>query len=115
MSVLRLLILLIAFSTSPTLAFADGPAEAFYDHFVGTTIDEGAGEIEKRDLDVHIRPYRNGFNIEWTTTIHRASGKTKRASFSINFRPPARSVARRSVCLGGCRGRCVDRQHVDYS
>jgi len=93
MPVLRFLFILTIFSVAATSmpAFASGPAEAFYGHFVGTTIDEGVGEIEKRDLDVHVRPYRNGFNIEWTTTIHRTSGKTKRANFSINFRPTERS------------------------
>jgi len=89
MPVLRLLYVLIVFSVAATSlpALAGGPAEAFYGHFVGKAIDQGADEIENRDLEVHIRPYKNGFNVEWTTTIHRSSGKVKRAAFSINFRP----------------------------
>lgn len=65
---------------------AASPVDAFFGQFIGETEETTKGETARRNLDVVIGPYKKGFTIEWTTVIHRASGKTKHANFSINFR-----------------------------
>lgn len=76
---------------------AGSPIEAFYGHYVGEAEELVKGETAKRNLDVIISPYKKGFTVEWTTVIHRASGKTKHANFSINFKQMGKKPLYRSA------------------
>jgi len=70
----------------PVKSFAGSDFEAFYGHFVGSSVSEGSAQIQKRDIDVTIKPYKRGFNITWSTVTHRAGKQSKKSAFSINFR-----------------------------
>jgi len=83
----------------PLQAKADDPFKPFYGEYSGKAVTSGGGEIEKRELDVSIRPLKRGFTLEWSTTAHRKSGKTKSAKFSINFK----STKRDGVFSSGMR------------
>lgn len=94
-------------------ARADGPAEAFYGQFTGAAEERIKGEIAKRNLDVLISPYKKGFTVEWTTVIHRKSGKTKHANFSINFRKMGKDGLYRSAMRVNAFGQEVPLDPLD--
>jgi len=68
---------------------ADGLAverkvEDFYGEYIGRSV---AGEgVTARDINITIEEVRRGFNISWSTVTHRKYGKTKRKTYSIDFR-----------------------------
>jgi len=70
----------------PVKSYAGSDFEAFYGHFVGSSASDGSTQIQKRDIDVMIKPYKRGFNITWSTISHRAGKQPKKSAFSINFR-----------------------------
>ena len=77
------------------------PAQASFERFVGNyegkAVVGGSGEIQARDISVTIRNKGNGFTLAWTAVMHKASGKTKRKEFEINFLPSKRDGLYRSA------------------
>ena len=94
------------------VAAAD-PIEAFYGHYTGEADEMIKGETAKRNLDVLIGPYKKGFTVEWTTMIHRASGKTKTANFSINFKRMSKKGLYRSAMRVNAFGQEVPLDPLD--
>ncbi len=71
------------------LSYAD---ESLYGKFFGTfTGHTEISENQIRDLEVTIKPEKNGFNISWKTIKHDQSGSGKTKSYSINFTESDRS------------------------
>lgn len=90
-----LLILIFAWAAGP--ARARDVIEPFYGQYLGKTSGKCDPKAAPRNLDVIIRPYKRGFTVEWTTTIHKPSGKIKQANFSINFKSMGRGGLYRSA------------------
>lgn len=83
---LSFVVLLAALLAWPSPAAAQlKPIEAFFGSYVGRTISEETQGIDVRDLAVEIRPTRKGFNLSWTTVIHKNDGEVRRQSYAIDF------------------------------
>lgn len=82
--------LIFAIALSGLARAEDAAIAAFYGTYVGKATVENDGVSSERDLNVVVKPFRKGFTVEWTTVTRRAGGKTKRASYKINFRPSRR-------------------------
>jgi hypothetical protein len=78
-------------------SFAKSDIDPFYGQYIGNTNSKCDKNAAPRNLDVIIRPYKRGFTVEWTTTIHKPSGKTKQANFSINFKSMGKGGLYRSA------------------
>ena len=69
-------------------------AEPDYARFVGEFAGEATyvseGTEYKRDLGVSIKLTDEGFNVSWTTTTYKPSGKEKTSKYSIDFLPSKR-------------------------
>jgi len=76
---------LFVFSTGSS--FASTEAEPFFGHFTGTAINDVDNELPGRKMDVTIKPYKNGFNVTWSTTSFRSKDNVKKSTFTINFKP----------------------------
>lgn len=64
---------------------------AFYGTFKGNAESVIEGELSERELTVVIKPWEGkGFTVEWTTLIHRSTGKKKMTDLSIDFYPSSR-------------------------
>ncbi len=65
-----------------------------YARFVGEYVGEATfvseGAEHKRDLGVSIQLTDEGFNLSWTTTTYKPSGKEKSSKYSIDFLPSKR-------------------------
>ncbi len=77
----------------------------FVGDYHGTSIDNAEEELQARDLDVKIKETdRGGFIIDWSTVIHKADGREKNVSLSIEFfatdRPDIYGSAMRSGLFG---------------
>ena len=70
----------------PVKSFAGSDFKAFYGRYVGSSVSEDSTQIQKRDIDVTIKPYKRGFNITWSTITHRSGKQPKKSISSINFR-----------------------------
>jgi len=68
------------------IAYEDDPIGPFYGRYVGYATDAATDVRAVRNAEVIISPISDGFNVQWTTTIHRASKPVIR-KFSINFSP----------------------------
>ncbi len=75
----------------PSSSYGATAYEPFVGHYVGSSIDDETGMVSDRDIDLTIKSYDKGFNVTWTTTIHRPQEKTKKAEFSINFKSTNRN------------------------
>lgn len=75
----------------PMPSHAEPVYEPFIGRYIGSSIDDETGMISNRDIDLTIKPYEQGFNVSWTTTMHRPQDKTKKAAFSINFKSTGRN------------------------
>lgn len=84
--------LLLTLLLLPTVAPAaeSTPIEAFYGQYEGQAISHSIPELAARDLSVRIYPAGDAFAIDWTTVIHKQSGKQKSVSYSITFAPSNR-------------------------
>lgn len=96
-------------------AKAAGSIEDFFGQFAGEATEMIEGESARRNLDVMIQAYKKGFTVEWTTVIHRASGKTKHANFSINFKRMSKSGLYRSAMRVNAFGQEVPLDPLDGS
>ncbi len=68
----------------------DEPIDTFFGNYEGTSIS-GATEGETvRDMKVSIAPTKRGFNVTWNTTTHKAGGRSKIKTYSIDFEPTKR-------------------------
>jgi hypothetical protein len=92
MQTIRALLVLtaVALSAAPVQA-QDKPFSAFFGEYEGSSISSTEQGLSKRDLSVSIQPKGNGFTLKWTTITHKADGKAKRKSYSIDFRPSGRA------------------------
>lgn len=80
-----LLIPILLFSGGPS--FANSNFENFFGRYVGAIMSDTSDKSKTRSSEVTIKAYQEGFNITWNTVSQRESGKIKKSSFSINFRP----------------------------
>ena len=81
----------------PAASYAEPVYAPFVGHYKGSSIDDESGMASDRDIDLIIKPYEQGFNVTWTTTIHRAQKEIKKAEFSINFKPTGNTGLYRSA------------------
>lgn len=99
-----LLALATAVST-PTAVNAASDYSRFYGTFTGEALVDEDGVEHKRDMSVTIEDSKEGFNVAWTTTTVRASGKAKTKKYSIDFVPTNRegiySSAMKKNVFGG--------------
>ena len=72
----------------PSFASGPDPLARFYGHYVGKATDGSSDVKAMRNTEVIIKPAGEGFNLQWTTIIHRQKRKVER-KFSINFVPRA--------------------------
>lgn len=80
----------------------------FYGTFKGSAESVLSGEISERELTVVIKPWEDkGFTVEWTTLIHRDTGKKKMTDLSIDFYPSARPDIFASAMRTDVFGRAV--------
>jgi hypothetical protein len=81
----------LALLFQPLIAKAGNIIDPFIGEYEGQVkfIDEGR-EVE-RDLGVEISKTKKGFNIKWTSTTHKPSGKLKSKKYTIDFQPTGRS------------------------
>ncbi|MCH7744724.1 MAG: hypothetical protein IIC84_01455 [Chloroflexi bacterium] len=57
----------------------DKPLDAFFGSFDGQTVFATDTGLNKRDVNVVIRPRGKGFSLAWTTITQKTTGKIKRA------------------------------------
>lgn len=72
--------------TSPAISQSIQP---FIGDYTGHSI-ASESELDKRDLGVSIKKKKKGFSVTWTTITQRASGKTKKKTYSIDFQSTKR-------------------------
>lgn len=76
----------------------------FVGEYHGTSIYNAEEELKARDLDVKITETGRGFTIDWSTVIHKADGREKNVSLSIEFyttdRPDIYGSAMRTGLFG---------------
>ena len=85
---------LLLVATGPLTAGAQQASiEDFYGTYVGSTTFEQDGEIESRDLNVTIKPFKEGFTVQWTTLSYSRDEESlkKKAEYTINFQPTRRN------------------------
>lgn len=71
---------------SAAVAQADTPAYAkFVGVYEGVGFVDLQGPLQIRDLKVEIIEADKGFTVTWVSVSRRASGKTKRKSYTIDF------------------------------
>jgi hypothetical protein len=67
---------------------------AEFDRFEGTFNGKAEftlnGEVQKRDMSTTIKAQDNGFLLSWTSVTYRSDGRTKEATYTIQFVPSAR-------------------------
>lgn len=68
----------------------DQSIDAFFGSYEGTSISGAAEGTSARDMKVSIAPTKRGFNVTWNTTTHKADGKSKIKTYSIDFEPTKR-------------------------
>ena len=86
-----LIFLVLACLFGARLAMArDQSIDAFFGAYEGTSISGAAEGISVRDMKVSIAPTKRGFNVTWNTTTHKADGKSKIKTYSIDFEPTKR-------------------------
>lgn len=79
------LLALAAAVATPTAVNAAADHSRFYGTFTGEAmVDEDSAE-QRRDMSVTIEETKEGFNVAWTTSVVRASGKAKTKKYSIDF------------------------------
>ena len=96
-----LLALALSWAGAPRATAADAPVDRFFGTYQGRSIQSADSGLSARDLSVAIRAHDEGFEVSWTTVIHRAGG-TKHAAYAIDFVPTERpnifqSAMRRDV------------------
>ena len=64
--------------------------DPFVGEYSGSAEVDGNGAKEMRDMSVEISKNKEGFTVGWESTIHRADGRVKTKSYSINFVPTDR-------------------------
>ncbi|GAA6178531.1 hypothetical protein [Sulfitobacter pacificus] len=64
------------------------------DRFEGTFTGKAEftlnGEVQKRDMSTTIKAQDDGFLLSWTSVTYRSDGRTKEATYTIQFVPSAR-------------------------
>ncbi|MGC1502759.1 MAG: hypothetical protein WA782_01315 [Sulfitobacter sp.] len=64
------------------------------DRFVGTFTGKAEfavdGEVQKRDMSTTIKEEKEGFLLSWTSVTYRSDGRTKEATYTIQFVPSMR-------------------------
>jgi|GEM_PF-183321 len=85
-------LLLVAMEPMPAHA-QNASIEDFYGTYAGSTSYEQNGNVELRDLNVTIEPFREGFTVRWATlTISSDEERLKKkAEYTINFQPSRRT------------------------
>lgn len=68
------------------LGAAERNVADFYGEYVGRTVSGEDDSLNERDINVSIKEIKRGFNIAWSTVIHRTGSESKRKSYSIDFR-----------------------------
>ncbi|MEM9700724.1 MAG: hypothetical protein AAF943_18295 [Pseudomonadota bacterium] len=85
---------LIPFLLALLLVLPVAAKAADLSRFAGTYSGEAefdlAGETIKRDLSTTIVETREGFEVSWTSVTYRPDGRTKEATYTIDFVPSAR-------------------------
>ena len=82
------LIFLVALPLCKYAVAAD--IEPFVGEYSGSAELDSGGAKEMRDMSVQIMKNEEGFTIGWESTIHRADGRVKKKSYSIDFIPTDR-------------------------
>ena len=59
----------------------------FLGSYAGDVVIPTSGGLERRNLHVAIQPTGDGFRVEWSTVIHKSTGKVKRRNFRATFKP----------------------------
>ena len=85
-----LLIGFVCLAAMPAAADVDHPIEPFVGRYIGHDIASNDPSFSSRDAAVAIRKKGDGFIVDWSTTTHLPTGKVKRKSYSIHFRPTNR-------------------------
>lgn len=92
-------------SVLATQLYAAEPYTAFFGNYTGKTDSTVKGDKSSRMVDLSIVEFKKGFQVNWTTTTQKASGKSKKKSYSINFIPTHRekiySSAMKTNLFGG--------------
>ncbi len=73
------------FTSSPS--FAETNFEQFFGRYAGTAVNDVNQSLPGRKMTVMIKPYKQGFNVTWSTTSYRTGKNEKKSTFSINFKP----------------------------
>ena len=64
--------------------------DPFVGEYSGSAEVNGGDTKEMRDMSVQISKNEEGFTVGWESTIHRADGRVKKKSYSIDFIPTDR-------------------------
>jgi len=88
-TLLMFLVLACLFGARPVTA-RDQSIDAFFGAYEGTSISGATEGVSVRDMKVSIAPTKRGFNVTWNTTTHKADGKSKIKTYSIDFEPTKR-------------------------
>lgn len=88
-TLLIFLVLACLFGARPATA-RDQSIDAFFGAYEGTSISGASAGVSVRDMKVSIAPTKRGFNVTWNTTTHKADGKSKVKTYSIDFEPTKR-------------------------
>ncbi|MGI9316424.1 MAG: hypothetical protein ACR2QW_03735 [bacterium] len=59
--------------------------DPFLGEYSGSAEVDNNGSKETRDMSVKIRERKEGFSVEWESTIHKSDGRTKTKTYSIDF------------------------------
>jgi len=103
MKTLRLAIALIL---APVALWA-AEFDAFLGTYSGQAEVEVDGKTERRDMSVTISEAENGFELEWTSVIYKADGRTKEGTYSIIFTPSPRDNIYASAMKTNVFGKAV--------
>lgn len=88
---LTLLLLGLIAPLAPAVAYGDSaPLQRFFGQYVGEAVADAEGDLDKRDIRAEISPLEKGFTVRWIMVVRKASGKTKRDDYSLNFVPTQR-------------------------
>ncbi|NNE53837.1 MAG: hypothetical protein HKN30_15725 [Sulfitobacter sp.] len=85
---LRALPLLFVFLFNSIAYAAD--VDRFAGTYTGNAEFMADGEKQRRDLSTTITPNKNGFTLSWTSVTYKKDGRTKEATYTIEFVPSPR-------------------------
>jgi hypothetical protein len=97
-------LLILSFLLVFTSVSSAAEIDPFIGSYTGSASVESNGETRLRDMNVIIAATKDGYEVTWTTIVHKAENEIKEKQYSIEFLPTSRagifSSAMRSDVFG---------------